>query len=289
MKHNFNELYKRYKRLPLGDRSVNLEGKTWERLEVLYRTENYVQPNGSEKSMWLCYCNCGKYKPVMYCNLSKGKVSSCGSCNIDFDKRFDINSVEGIRFPKKEGIGNTKHGQNHDLLFKAWRGMIHRCYNPNHTGSKYYKGKGVVVCDHWLNYSNFLEDNENRFKEGLTLDRINTDLGYNLVNTRWIPLGDQSANTGPKHWGKVKYKGVCWSDRRGVYRVNCYHDKKYHHVGQFNCTVEAACAYDDFVFEKKGDLAWLNRDHFSEIKEYKEAQNDKQYHHHSLSHPLQAT
>lgn len=203
MKHNIDNLYELFPKLPLGKRSIDIGGNKYGKLEVLYRTSNYVQPNGSWKSMWLCYCECGKYKPMMYSNLSKGILNSCGSCTMDFTERFDIKSVPGISYGESEGIGNTKHGQSCNPLFNTWSSVMNRCYNKNNSGYEYYGGKGIKVCERWLNLDNFINDNTPLYKDGLTIDRIDTFKDYSPENTRWITLGEQSINTGPKHWGKV--------------------------------------------------------------------------------------
>jgi len=37
--------------------------------------------------------------------------------------------------------------------WSAWRGMKKRCYYENHPHYKYYGGKGVTVCDRWLEHT----------------------------------------------------------------------------------------------------------------------------------------
>lgn len=62
-----------------------------------------------------------------------------------------------VGFPScgcKELDAKTKHGYRKLLdthpLYKAWRGMLNRCYGTNLPQSKWYKHKGVTVCDEWL-------------------------------------------------------------------------------------------------------------------------------------------
>jgi hypothetical protein len=263
---NYEEALKAFKRVPLGRSSVNIKGNVYSKLKALYRTENFTQPNGTVKSMWLCQCDCGNYKSMMYCNLKAGMVKSCGKCKSSEKPVFNITDIEGVVFPNNKGTGNKRHGLTGNPLYQVWVGILNRCYNENLKGYKYYGGKGVTVSREWLTVENFIKDNTDHYKSNLTIDRIDTEGNYEKENVRWITLGEQSANTSPKHWGKVKYKGVCWCNKREVYRVNCYYKKKYHHVGHFDCPKLAALAYDSFVFERKGDLAWLNREHFPEIE-----------------------
>lgn len=268
----------RFPEKPLAWNSVDITGKVYGKLTALYRTDNFTQPNGTTKSMWVCSCECGNYKPMMYCNLKANNVSSCGKCTNNDKAVFKITNVEGVCYGKKEGIGNTKHGLSGHRLYQSWVGIINRCYDVDFKGYSYYGGKGIKVCDRWLNLDNFMEDNLPRYKEGLTLDRIDTFGNYCLENTRWITLGEQSINTGPKHWGKVKYKGVCWSDAKDSYRANLYYNSRQTHLGFFSCPIEAALRYDEVAEREKGELAWLNRNSFPEVMEAynskKETTND---------------
>ena len=43
--------------------------------------------------------------------------------------------------------------------YRTWSGMKYRCYNKNYSGFKNYGGKGIEVCESWINsYENFLRD-----------------------------------------------------------------------------------------------------------------------------------
>ena len=85
-----------------------------------------------------------------------------------------------------------------DLLKKKRSGMIKRC-NPNGKKPKNraYREKGITVCDEWKksaeSFIRFAE--ENGFKEGLTIDRINSHKGYSPDNCRFIPMSEQPLNT----------------------------------------------------------------------------------------------
>ena len=42
--------------------------------------------------------------------------------------------------------------------YDRWIKMISRCYNKNDKDYKNYGGKGITVCDRWLNFSNYFYD-----------------------------------------------------------------------------------------------------------------------------------
>ena len=42
--------------------------------------------------------------------------------------------------------------------YQRWRGMLERCYNQSSKHYNSYGGKGVTVCERWLNFTNFFND-----------------------------------------------------------------------------------------------------------------------------------
>ena len=71
--------------------------------------------------------------------------------------------------------------------YYSWVGMKTRCYNPNTIYYKNYGGRGIKVCDRWLNsYENFLNDMGLKPSFEHSLDRINNDGNYNKDNIQLI-------------------------------------------------------------------------------------------------------
>lgn len=85
-----------------------------------------------------------------------------------------------------------------ELLKRKRRSMIDRC-NPKNKDKKcrVYREKGITVCDEWKeSIDAFLKfADENGYKEGLTIDRINSNKGYSPDNCRFIPMSEQPLNT----------------------------------------------------------------------------------------------
>jgi hypothetical protein len=71
--------------------------------------------------------------------------------------------------------------------------MIARCTNPDHDGFANYGGRGITVCDEWKFYEGFYRDMGER-PRGLTIERVNNELGYSKENCRWATIVEQSRN-----------------------------------------------------------------------------------------------
>ncbi len=90
---------------------------------------------------------------------------------------------------------NYKHGHRYkngkqSLTYQSWRHMKTRCQNPNCPDYKNYGGRGITVCERWMDFANFLEDMGER-PENTTLDRINNDGNYEPGNCRWTTPREQ--------------------------------------------------------------------------------------------------
>ena len=106
-------------------------------------------------------------------------------------------------------------------LYKIRTKMIERCTNPNCDRYKDYGGRGIKICDEWLNdYDSFVDWSKmNGYKEGLSIDRIDNNGNYEPSNCRWITKREQNRN---KRTNKmVTYKGetkplIVWCEELGL-------------------------------------------------------------------------
>ena len=88
----------------------------------------------------------------------------------------------------------TKHGMSRSRTYITWSNMMNRCTRTANNRFKDYGGRGIKVCDRWLEFLNFYKDMGDRAR-GYSIERINNDGDYCPENCRWIPMADQQRNT----------------------------------------------------------------------------------------------
>ena len=89
------------------------------------------------------------------------------------------------------------HGESYTRLHAICENRKARCYNKNSSGYPRYGGRGVFVCDEWIQSYKAFSDwaKENGYAENLTLDRIENNKGYCPSNCRWVDRKVQANNT----------------------------------------------------------------------------------------------
>lgn len=72
--------------------------------------------------------------------------------------------------------------------------MLDRCFNPNNDAYKNYGGRGIRVCERWLDFPTFYADVGNPPTARHSLDRIDPNGDYAPDNIRWATRYAQARN-----------------------------------------------------------------------------------------------
>lgn len=154
------------------------------RWTVLEQTEMRYYPSGAQQLFRMCRCDCGTEQWVGDYKLRIGHSRSCG-CH-----RAEVTTERSLKH------GYSRRGKRAPI-YGIWRNMISRCTNPNVADYARYGARGIGVCERWMIFENFLED-MGEPPEGLTLDRVNNNLGYAKENCAWHTPVEQARNRGGK-------------------------------------------------------------------------------------------
>jgi hypothetical protein len=163
---------------------IDRTGERFGNLTVQQRVEDYIAPNGKHHVRWKCKCDCGNEIDVDVCNLVRGYTKSCGCYKTEMLSKI-----------------HTKHSGRYDRLYKVYANMKNRCLNKNASDYIYYGGRGIAICDEWLNdylsfktwaYHNGYDENADFGK--CTIDRIDVNGNYEPNNCRWVDMSTQNAN-----------------------------------------------------------------------------------------------
>lgn len=136
--------------------------------------------NGKPMRTSLVRCIEGNEAIVQNGHLRSGHSRSCGCLRKDVSR--ELNTTHGC----------GKAGQRPRIYF-CWHGMMQRTSNANSKAFKNYGGRGIVVCERWHSFENFLND-MGRGKPGWTLERIDNSKGYCLENCCWATRVRQCRN-----------------------------------------------------------------------------------------------
>lgn len=139
---------------------------------VIGEADAIMSPSGQHRRRVLARCACGTERPILVWSLTDGRSIACGCSR--FHGRF--------------------HGHNGTPEHVVWKSMLARCRNQRNPEFKNYGGRGIVVCDRWHSFVDFLADMGRRPSLGHSIDRVDNDGNYEPGNCRWATARQQARN-----------------------------------------------------------------------------------------------
>lgn len=90
-------------------------------------------------------------------------------------------------------MSNFRHGMEGTKTYQAWVYMKRRCFNSASQNYRNYGGRGITVCERWLDFRGFYED-MGECPPGFSIERIDVNGNYEPDNCKWIPSHEQHRN-----------------------------------------------------------------------------------------------
>lgn len=180
--------------MPKGKNYSSLIGTKKGSLTVL-GAKSYPRNDGKKTLHLVCACDCGNEYYASPSAFVLGRVISCG-CS----KKQRYRSADS-------------HGMSHTRFYKIWCGILKRCNTKTSQNYINYGGRGIKVCDRWMEFNNFKEDMYQSYlehvkefgEENTSIERKDVNGNYDFNNCTWATRKTQNNNS--RQVKKYHWKG----------------------------------------------------------------------------------
>lgn len=179
------------------DRATDLTGREFGRWVV-------VEKIGfrNRRTWWFCKCQCGTQRAVRSGNLTSGKSLSCGCLQRELaSQKF------------------TTHGLGGSSALAAIKSAISRYTKKNYQGWEHYGGRGIKVCERWMNDPTLFVADMGEPAPGMSIERVDVNGDYEPSNCTWADVKTQSRNRTSNRIIEYNGEKKClaeWSELIGI-------------------------------------------------------------------------
>ena len=159
----------------------------------------------SRHPYYTCSCDCGISKLISGDDLLSGRALSCGC------RKTRLTIQRSLKHGCSHRYGRTR-------AYRAWCSMLSRCECKTNRDYGFYGARGISVSEGWHDFRTFLRD-MGEPPVGLTLERVNNDLGYSVDNCVWATRKVQARNRRVNHWITFNGKTQClaaWAEELSI-------------------------------------------------------------------------
>lgn len=129
------------------------------------------------------------------------------------------------------------HGKSGSPEHISWKSLKSRCLNKNNESYHLYGGRGITVCNRWINsFENFYADMGKRPTLKHSIDRVNNDGNYDPLNCRWADHIEQANNKHSNHF--LTFKGETKTIAQWGRKFNISEQAIQRRLSRLNWTIE---------------------------------------------------
>lgn len=164
-------------------RKIDLIGRRFDKLTVVAE----IGRTAGNRVLWLCICQCGNHISKTTSNLARSRHNSQHkTCGCRECASLAIAAARSTH-------GGASRTQGKSAIYKRWCDIKTRCYNPRNKRWASYGGKGIRICDEWMDFPTFRTwALAAGFKPSLSIDRINPDGNYEPSNCEWVTSSENT-------------------------------------------------------------------------------------------------